>query len=186
MFSSIDSVLFEGGMAMSTQLPTTQESMRYKTRINGWLLEEGWRVVTQNSPYASWVLTVQDSQKHNITFTQKHNRPDQIIINVAVDVSESNKYSWYAMEQDARRMFALDLQIALMSVDVEFQAMGPSPEAPEQFIFTQRIYYDGLTKDTFLQRLSWVRRAVSLFSILLNKQFQPTAPQLQPIGFTID
>jgi len=173
-------------MADETKLPAVQEAEDWKTRIQGWLMEEGWKVGTASSPDALWVLTGEDSLRRHIAVAQRQNRPDQIVINGAVDVSEPHKGNWLAMEQDAKRIFALDLQIALMNIDVEFQATGKVPETPDRFIFAQRIYYDGLTKDAFLQRVSWVRRAVTLFIVLINKQFQPTAPQKQPMGFKID
>ena len=185
-YSSIEAIWMEGEMADETKLPVTQEAENWRQRIQNWLMEEGWQVGTATVPEAVWVITGEDSHKRHITVAQRQDRPDQIVINGAVDISESHKGNWLAMEQGAKRTFALDLQIALMNIDVEFQATGKSPETPDRFMFAQRIYYDGLTKDAFLQRVSWVRRAVTLFIILIQKEFQPTAPQQQPMGFKID
>jgi len=173
-------------MADETKLPAIQAVEDWRQRIQNWIMEEGWKVGTASSPDAAWVVTGEDSQGRHITVAQRQDRPDQIVINGAVDISEPHKTLWRDMDLDAKRAFALDLQIRLLYLDVEFQGVGGAAENPDRFIFAQRIYYDGLTKDAFLQRVSWVRRAVTLFIILVNKQFQPTAPQRQPMGFKVD
>lgn len=164
-------------------MPTGDQSIEeVRQRIQGWLMEEGWSIGQADVPDAAWTLTGKDPVGRHIIVAQRANRSDQVLINGSVSVSKQHLGAYNALSQEERGLFAWEIQSTLLSRDIEFSVDG---DPPSKFLIAQRIYYDGLTKDAFLQRVSEVRRAVTTLLMMYARKFQP-APKKKELGFKTD
>ncbi|MBI3953178.1 MAG: DUF2299 family protein [Chloroflexi bacterium] len=166
-------------------MPANETSSRtpeqWRDLIQSWLQEEGWSIGIPAAPTPDmrWVLTGQDPGGRHVLIAQRIDRSDQILINGGVTVSDEHRQRMAALGQDERDAFIWELHFTLLGTDVEFQLIG---DPLERVMIAQRIYYDALTKDAFLQRVSDVRKGVILVIGMVRHQFRETPPRRE-LGF---
>jgi hypothetical protein len=74
-----------------------------------------------------------------------------------VNVAEEHRSKFGSLPEEKRREILWRLRFRLLGMNVDFAGVT---EPMQAVMLTQRIYLDGLTKDTFLQRFLTVRNAV--------------------------
>ena len=83
------------------------------------------------------------------------------------------------LPSEERNDFLWNMRFSLLNLGVEFSGVA---EPPQEVCISQRIYYDGLTKDHFLQRVSQVRNGVlTVLWMVARKLAQP--PPERTVGF---
>lgn len=133
------------------------DSAATRDRIQSWLLGEGWQLSEKPYPDALWLLEAQDSAGRHLVVGQKRAKPDQIILEGAVALSDGHRQLFEQLEAQERQEILWELRFTLLSLGVEFQGVS-DPVA--RVMIGQRIYFDALGKDLFLQRVSQVRNGI--------------------------
>lgn len=156
-------------------------SQEMKSKVVSWLIDEGWRISEGSSPDAKWVISAEDSAERRVVVGQKTNRPDQIVILAAVGVDKGQQRQLAGLKPEDRREFLWDIRFRLLAAGVDFSGIRDPLERVEVL---QRIYYDGLTKDAFLQRFSLVTKGLLTVLWMIGRKFVQPAPPGEPsIGF---
>lgn len=153
-------------------------------KIQAWLMQEGWKIGEQVSPDTQWIILAEDEHQRKIAVAQKIGRDDQVIIQGGVNVVDPIRGQFMAISQQQRQEFLNDLGLKLIEINCEFAGLK---EPLETIIVTQRIYYDALTKDAFLQRASLVRNGLLVVLWAMARRFGQAPPASPPdehrIGF---
>ena len=138
-----------------------------REKVQSWLMSEGWQIAEQSHPDLTWLIRAEDAAERRILVGQSKAREDQIHLEARVDVGDDHRKRFESLPEDRRREILWKLRFRLLAMNVDFVGVT---EPMETVLLTQRLYLDGLTKDTFLQRFSTVRNAVItvIWSIIEN------------------
>jgi hypothetical protein len=150
-------------------------------RIQSWLLGEGWELAEKDHAEALWLLEARDGGGRHLIVGQKRGKADQVILEGAVVLSEPHQQSFEALAPEARQELLWDLRFTLLGLGVEFQGVQ---EPFRRITLGQRIYFDGLTKDGFLQRVTLVRNAIlaTIWTFARRLNVTPAAEGAGPGG----
>jgi hypothetical protein len=156
----------------------TMETTREK--VQNWLMSEGWKIAEQSHPDMAWLIRAEDAAERRIVVGQSKAREDHIHLEARVNVGDEHRSKFESLPKERRREILWKLRFRLLSMNVDFVGVA---EPIQAVLLTQRIYQDGLTKDTFLQRFSMVRNAVItvIWSIIENLEgVEPPAESSKP------
>lgn len=145
-----------------------------RAQVQTWLLGEGWRLTEKDHGDALWLIEARDAAGRHIVVGQKKGKADQVLLEGAVGIAPQHRTQLEAMAAAARQELLWDLRFTLLGLGVEFQGV----EDPlERVMVGQRIYFDGLTKDRFLQRVSQVRNGIIavIWSVARRLNLAPAA-----------
>ncbi len=139
-----------------------------RSRIQKWLLAEGWRLREKQHEDAAWLVDGEDGAGRHIVVGQKKGVPDQVLIQGAVLLSDQHRQQFETLAPAERQDLLWDLRFRLLGLGVEFSGV----QDPLQTVnVSQRIYSDGLTKDRFLQRASRVRNGILAVLWTISRRF---------------
>ncbi|UCG14027.1 MAG: DUF2299 family protein [Deltaproteobacteria bacterium] len=128
-----------------------------RNKIQNWLTSEGWKLSEQIHPEAAWLIRAEDAGGRKVLIGQNRTALDQIRFEARVKVASEHREQFDNLPDQRKREILWNLRFRLLSMNVDFSGVG---ELMESVVLTQRIYLDGLTKDTFIQRFSVVRNAI--------------------------
>ena len=154
-----------------------------QTRLQDWVLQEGWQVgAVQFSGDAQWAFTATNQAGHVLVIAQPKPYPDQIFIQATINFDDSVRTQLEKVNQQKRKRLFWDIRLELLRVGVEFEGVS---EPLKAIVVTQRIYDDGLNKDTFAQRTYQVKSALLTIGWMLGRELDHSPPDLKSaIGFT--
>ena len=156
-----------------------QRSAEIREQIQTWLMEEGWRIRTENVPDAEWFLSGESEARVRIGIGQHRGRPDQIIIQGSVTFQQEQQEQITRLPPEERNDFLWNMRFSLLNLGVEFSGVA---EPLQEVRISQRIYYDGLIKDRFLQRVSQVRNGVLTVVWMVARRLAQPPPE-RTVGF---
>lgn len=133
----------------------THDALR--ARITAWLLGEGWQISEKPHGDALWLLEASDSQGRHVAVGQRRGKPEQILLEGAVGLSESHQQRFAELSPGPRQELLWELRFGLLALGVDFHGVQ---EPLQRVVIGHRIYEDGLTRDHFAQRLFQVRNAI--------------------------
>ncbi len=139
-----------------------------QTQVRAWLVEEGWQVQPLGGPEVSWGFSARDSMGRGIAVLQMSDHRDRIVIQTAIEVSEGHQQRIAGLPQNERISFLWEMQIRLMQIGVLFTGVS---DPLQRIVLAQRIYYDALTKDAFLQRVSHVLNGLLVVLGTISQKF---------------
>ena len=134
-----------------------QGTQATRERIQSWLMAEGWNIAEQSHPDLAWLIRAEDAGGRRIVIGQNKARQDQIQLDARVNVAEEHRSKFGSLPEEKRREILWRLRFRLLGMNVDFAGVT---EPMQAVMLTTKIYLDGLTKDTFLQRFLTVRNAV--------------------------
>lgn len=134
-----------------------QETQGTRDKIQNWLMAEGWNIAEQAHPDLAWLIRAEDAGGRRILVGQSKVRPDQIHLEALVTIADEHRKKFESLSEDKRREILWKLRFRLLLMNVDFAGVA---EPMQGVMLTQRIYLDGLTKDSFIQRFLIVRNAV--------------------------
>ena len=134
-----------------------EKEQEARGKIQNWLMAEGWNIAEQAHPDLAWLIRAEDAGGRRILVGQSKVRPDQIHLEALVTIADEHRKKFESLSEDKRREILWKLRFRLLLMNVDFAGVA---EPMQGVMLTQRIYLDGLTKDSFIQRFLIVRNAV--------------------------
>lgn len=138
-----------------------------RDKIQNWLMSEGWQIAEQAHPDMTWLIRVEDAGGRKVLVGQSKAREDLIQLEARVNIEDEYRQKFESLPEDKRREILWDLRFRLLDMNVDFVGVT---EPMEAVMLIQRIYLDGLTKDSFIQRFLIVRNAeiAVIWSVIQN------------------
>jgi hypothetical protein len=134
-----------------------QNTEATRDKVQNWLMSEGWKISEQTHPDLAWLIRAEDAAERRILVGQDKTRQDQIILEARVNVGDDHRKKFESLPEERRREILWRLRFRLLLMNVDFVGVA---DPMQTVVLTQRLYLDGLTKDTFIQRFLTVRNAV--------------------------
>ncbi|MBE6508452.1 MAG: DUF2299 domain-containing protein [Methanobrevibacter sp.] len=143
--------------------------MDFEEKIKEWLLDESYLREKKFDENADFHYII-EFPKENIMDVVKPKGKDCIIVACATQVSPEHLELMNAANPKTRRDFILDLNFGLnrFLVDYELQL---NQDLLQQFVITDQIFEDGLTKDNFIRTLKRVFKSKLHCIWLIDKKF---------------
>jgi hypothetical protein len=152
-----------------------------RSKIQSWLMQEGWKIGEAQHPQASWVIAATNPGGFSLVIAQPQNTPDRIDIQSSVIIGDDHQKLIAAMEPKERQDLWWGLRFALLKMGVDF---GGFDEPVKMLAVIQRMYDDGLTKDRFLQRVTKIKNSQVLILWTIRRAFdQPPGDDVLDSGF---
>ncbi len=148
-------------------------SQAFHTRINTWLSEQGWKVGEEHAPDVNWILVISDKQDRKVAIIQPSDNRDEIVIGTELNIGNSLQQQISKLADRDRRNVIFDLRQALILLEVQSSGVGLPLTKIELSIPS---YFDGLTKDEFLRRVSRIRHGLSLVMDIISKALDHPPP----------
>jgi len=150
-----------------------------KEQIQTWLMEDEWSLRQQAPEQGLWAFIAEDQLGRKIIVGQRASREDEIIIQGAVNISDDTTDRISRLTEDERNNLLWDLRFELVRTNLEFTGIDLPLKRVEVI---ERLFLDAMTKDSFLQRASEVRKGVLIVIWVLARKFAQQPPPRQ-VGF---
>jgi hypothetical protein len=129
-------------------------------RIQAWLLGAGWQIGEAQADNAVWVVGAVNPIGHPVAIVQLRQPQDMIVVQASLEFDDAFREQFGTLSGDERAALILEVKLGLLKLGVGFDNGLADPL--HRFAVTQTIFDDGLTKDTFFQRVDQVRYGVLL------------------------
>ena len=152
--------------------------MNTEEKIQNWLVDEGMfreKVADENTDFHFII----EFPKDNIMDVVKPKGKDSIVIGCATKVAPEHLNLMNESKDSKKREFILDLNMGLNKFLVDFE-LQVNQNILQQFIVTENIFDDGLTKDFFIRSVKKVFKAKLHCIWLIEKKFGSLNPHPQP------
>ena len=137
--------------------------------IEKWLLDEDMLLEIKFDENADYHFIV-EFPKENVMDIVKPKQKDCIIIGCATQVSPEHTNLMIQADSKTKRDFLLDLNFGLNNFLVDYE-LQVNDDILQQFIITDQIFEDGLTKDAFIRTLKRVFKSKLHCIWLIDKKF---------------
>ncbi|WP_406534032.1 DUF2299 domain-containing protein [Methanobrevibacter sp.] len=144
--------------------------------IKTWLLDEDLLREMKYDQNADFHFII-EFPKENIMDVVKPKGKDCIVVACATQVSPEHKNLMVPADPKVKKDFILDLNFGLNSFLVDYE-LQINQDILQQFIITDQIFEDGLTKDAFIRTLKKVFKSKLHCIWLIDKKFG--RPPLRP------
>jgi len=156
-------------------MDTKMSSNQIRDQVRTWLMEDGWSLRQETPPQSLWAFVATDQFGRIIVVGQRTNRDDEVVIQGAVNIDADTTDRIQRLTEADRNNLVWDLRFELVRTNLEFSGISLPLKRVEM---VERIFLDGLTKDSFLQRTSEVRKGVLIVMWLLSRKLgQPPPPR---------
>lgn len=153
---------------MNNANTTTNEALENSDLIEQWLVEQGYLVKHSDGENRAWVLEITDHLGILFYVSQHISRKDEIVIGTAYDIDGDLSKRFSGLKENERNSWLWDLRLRLLNQDIESDGVKYPLKS---IILFQFIYRDGLTKDTFFQRLFHVRKGLQIVATMICRRF---------------
>lgn len=144
-----------------------------KERIEKWLQEEGRKVIPKTEKNTIFSLESQYPNGLALYVVQPSASIDGILIMVDLGIDTETQNKLKSLSKSEQTDILWKVRFGLLNLNVEFDGVS----IPLKKIrITKSIYYDGLTKNTFLDVYSTVMRAFLFVSWTLDSAFGKIQP----------
>lgn len=158
----------------------TPEQTSIREKLTSWLVAEGYTVREGQARDAAWMLVVEDPAQRRFMVGQKPNRPDVIVIQGTVAISDQHGQQLDDLPDEEREDFLYDLRFRLLGLELDFQGVA---HPLRQVMLNEHVYWEDLTRNEFFRTLKRVRHGiVAVIWSVGRKLQQPTAPQPEDGG----
>lgn len=145
---------------------TLQDLLREKCRQ--WLTEDRWSLqeVPSNNETA-WGFIAVDENGRRIVVGQRRDRVDMLSISATVSVGDEHGQRLAAMPLADQERLLADLKLEMLRANYDFSGA----ELPlKQITIVQTCFFDGLSKDLFMDRIKSVRKGLILIIVFLQSR----------------
>lgn len=143
--------------------------MNIEENVEKWLLDEDLLREMKYDENADFHYIV-EFPKENIMDVVKPKDKDCIIIACATQVAPQHADLMRAADQQTRKDFIMELNFGLNSFLVDFE-LQINQDILQQFVVTEQIFEDGLTKNELIKTLKRVFKAKLHCIWLIDKKF---------------
>lgn len=143
--------------------------------IKEWLLDEDILREMKYDENADYHFIV-EFPKDNIMDIVKPKEKDFIVIACATQVSPEHKNLMVPTDSQTKKDFILELNMGLNSFLVDYE-LQVNQDILQQFIITDQIFEDGLTKDAFIRTMKRVFKSKLHCIWLIDKTFGRLPPR---------
>ncbi len=150
--------------------------MDFEENIKNWLMDEECLIEKKFDENADFHYII-EFPKDNIMDVVKPVGKDCIIIACATQVAQEHVNLMVASRHEVRRNFILDLQFGLNSYLVDFE-LSINQDLLQQFVVTDTIFEDGLTKNELMKTIKRVFKAKLHCIFLIDKAFGGVSPNV--------
>ena len=140
-----------------------------KETIEKWLLDEDMLREMKFDENADFHFII-EFPKENIMDVVKPKQKDCIVVACATQVSPEHANLMIPADPQTKKDFILDLNFGLNSYLVDYE-LKINNDILQQFIITDQIFEDGLTKDAFIRTLKRVFKSKLHCIWLIDKNF---------------
>lgn len=147
-------------------------------KIQKWLLDEGFKISTLDDKNAFFNYLVEDKRSRTVNIYQNKNRMDRITIATRVVLTIEQKEALIKLGSKKMTRLFWEIRLGLIKMNVGFDSINEILN--EGIKFTTNIYYDGLTKDSFMIRMFDVRKALLYFRWMFDREFGEIEPTSDP------
>lgn len=144
-----------------------QEADEHLQKFRTWLTDDGWGVQAVNDPENHQNL--QFSKEGSPTYNLIHPNPNANFAAIAVGIP-GDEFTAVLKKQDQPEVqdFLWDLRISLLELGVEFKGV----DVPTENISIHApTYFEGTTRDSFMDKFRSVKNAIHLLRWKLNATF---------------
>jgi hypothetical protein len=135
-------------------------------KIQKWLDEESIEFTPLEYPFAEFNV---DTKNPNQTIRIPKNKPDSIEFLTNASFANEDQKAYVALKNKEEKIRILfDLQRSLLEINVGYK-IEKDLENLESIIITKTIYFDGLTKDRFMDTRFALLRGFSLVQLMLQQ-----------------
>ena len=135
-------------------------------KIRKWLDEESIEFTPVDYPFAEFNV---DTRNPNQTIRIPKNKPDSIEFLTIANLSNEDQKAYVALKNKEEKLRTLfDLQRSLLELNVGYK-IEKDLENLESIIITKIIYFDGLSKDRFMDSRFALLRGFSLVQLMLQQ-----------------
>ena len=135
-------------------------------KIRKWLDEESIEFTPIYYPFAEFNV---DTKNPNQTISIPKNKPDSIEFLTIANLSNEDQKAYVALKNKEEKIRILfDLQRSLLELNVGYN-IEKDLENLESIIITKIIYFDGLSKDRFMDSRFALLRGFSLVQLMLQQ-----------------
>jgi hypothetical protein len=131
----------------------SDEVERTKKKVWSWLVKSNFQPLEESQPGMLWVIQA-DSQSGPGIYTMQVGH-DELIVGSSFATTDQQRREWAKLPPGERNRLRWKLQEKLLECGSEFEIRGEL----EVFMFNERIFFDGLTKNHFWQRVRAARNA---------------------------
>lgn len=152
--------------------------MKTEEKVKNWLVDEGMfreKAADDNTDFHFII----EFPKDNIMDVVKPKGKDCIVIGCATQVSPEHVNLMVEAKDEKKREFLLDLNMGFNKFLVDYE-LKVNQNILQQFIITENIFDDGLTKDFFIRSLKRVFKAKLHCVWLIEKKFGSVHTHVQP------
>ena len=134
-------------------------------KIKNWLEEESYEFSIVEQAYADFQA---DLRHPNMSVVFLRNKKDSIHFETYVGFTEDDKKIFAsAVKKENKANFISNVQLYLLIMNVEY-SFQPNIENLEKIYVMRNIFFDGLSKDKFIDTIFALVRASSMINILMS------------------
>ena len=148
--------------------------MDFEEKIRTWLIDEEALLEKKFDENADFHYII-EFPKENIMDVVKPRGKNCVIIACATQVAQEHLNLMKSSTPEIRRDFILDVQFGLNSYLVDFD-LNINKDLLQQFVVTNTIFEDGLTKNEFMKTINRTFKAKLHCIFLINKKFGSIPP----------
>ena len=148
--------------------------MSMEQNIQNWLVEESLIKEKSNDPNANFHYVINYPDKNNMDIVQPKGKKDLIIIGCGTQVSPEHIQLMNESSNSEKEEFLWELRFRLNNLLLDFQINVDTNKNLNQFIITDNLFEDGLTKNSLIKTINKIFKAKLLCIWLIEKYFGST------------
>jgi hypothetical protein len=135
-------------------------------KIQKWLNDESIDFTTEENSYLDFRINIKDP---NQTIFSYKDKPDSIEFGTYSSLDEEYKKAFVALKNNKEKLQILcDLECSLLEINVGHKLV-PSYKNLEKVEIFKKIYFDGLTKDKFMDTIFALQRGSKLVELMFRQ-----------------
>lgn len=154
----------------------------HRQRFTSWLVDEGYSVSSLDAQDAAWLVRAVDPARRVLIVGQKPQRPDTLIFQATVNVSEQHTKKVAELDESLRRDFLSDMALTLLSLGLDFNGVG---HPFQQVQLTDHLHLDGLDRNLFSRTIRKLRHGILAVQLCVAKELAEAPPATTGEGMAV-
>jgi hypothetical protein len=137
-----------------------------KEKILQWLKDESIDFTMEENPYLDFQINIKEP---NISIFSYKDKPDSIEFATYASLIAEDKKAFIALKNNEEKLKILwDLERSLLQINVGHKLL-PNYKNLEKVEIYKKLYFDGLSKNTFMDTMFGVQRGIKLVELMLHQ-----------------